>query len=47
MTRFTPAISGLSHGFTLRTAGSFATVGMVGTLLLKIALYLSTAGLVR
>src|SRR5262245_21733594 len=47
VTRLTFAISGFSHGLTFRTAGSFATAGMVGTLLLKIASYRSTAGLVR
>ena len=34
VTRATFAISGLSQGFTLRTAASRATAGIVGTLLL-------------
>ncbi len=38
VTRVDVAISGLSQGLTFRTAGSAATAGIVGTLLLKIAL---------
>src|SRR5262249_60808320 len=47
VTRGTFAIEGMSHGLTLRTDFISATFGIVGTLLLKIASNLSTAGLVR
>src|SRR5262249_10512853 len=47
VTRGTFAIDGMSHGLTLRTDFISATFGIVGTLLLKIASNLSTAGLVR
>src|SRR4026207_612223 len=45
-TRATFAIAGFRYGFTFTTAGSLATAGMVGTLVLVIASNFCTGALV-